>query len=325
MPITDIGSYLTTGAEFEAHWANVNADRTASGGSEFLMPDGDGLAELSAAVADADQRIAAVIDADNDRAVAAGTRDLLRDTLRQRIIEFRGAVEFRLGNTGYPRGLPDTPHQQASQQKFLAAMQEAKRLWGKINAASNVPDFTPPMLLRDDYTVAMFTTDMQSLEAAYTAVKNGEVEAKVARGERDKVLPRLRDRFVEYRQAIRVEYGDDHPFAVSLPAVSAAPGSTPQAVEATGIWNDGIQQAIISWQESTAPNVESYQLRYSPPPNYDTQSDQVIATIEPGIGQVITSVGLASPGSTALYRIYVILATGNEAGSNTVSITRPVS
>ena len=38
--------------------------------------------------------------------------------------------------------------------------------------------------------------------------------------------------------------------------------------------------------------------------------------------EFLTHDGLPTPGATGLYRIYVILTTGNEKGSNTVAITR---
>ncbi len=39
--------------------------------------------------------------------------------------------------------------------------------------------------------------------------------------------------------------------------------------------------------------------------------------------EVLTLHGLGTPGSTALFRVYVVLTTGNERGSGTVAITRP--
>jgi hypothetical protein len=39
--------------------------------------------------------------------------------------------------------------------------------------------------------------------------------------------------------------------------------------------------------------------------------------------EFLTTTGLTQPGATALFRIYVITATGNERGSNIVTITRP--
>ena len=42
------------------------------------------------------------------------------------------------------------------------------------------------------------------------------------------------------------------------------------------------------------------------------------------INEIMTEdVEVIQPGATALFRIYVITATGNERGSNTVTITRP--
>ena len=40
MPITDIGSHVTTGEAIKAHWVDVNVDRVAGGGTALLLSDG---------------------------------------------------------------------------------------------------------------------------------------------------------------------------------------------------------------------------------------------------------------------------------------------
>ncbi len=57
---------------------------------------------------------------------------------------------------------------------------------------------------------------------------------------------------------------------------------------------------------------------------YETDAESVVASVAPGAARsVSTEQGLGAPGATALYRVYVVLKTGNEKGSETVSITRP--
>ena len=66
------------------------------------------------------------------------------------------------------------------------------------------------------------------------------------------------------------------------------------------------------------------ELRYSPGPKYSVEDETTVATV-PAAGplEFLTTTGLTQPGATALFRNYVITATGNERGSNTVTITRP--
>lgn len=66
-------------------------------------------------------------------------------------------------------------------------------------------------------------------------------------------------------------------------------------------------------------------LTFQAQPVNDTEDDITIGTIEPGDPlELLTLAGLETPGATALYRVFVILTTGNEKGSNTVAITRPL-
>lgn len=51
MPITDLGSYVTTGQEFDSHWTDVDADRVANSLPELVLPDGYARAALAADVA----------------------------------------------------------------------------------------------------------------------------------------------------------------------------------------------------------------------------------------------------------------------------------
>jgi hypothetical protein len=66
-----------------------------------------------------------------------------------------------------------------------------------------------------------------------------------------------------------------------------------------------------------------YEVRMTPAATYDSNNASVIANQSPGTEQLDTTEGLFSPGDVASFKIYVMLTTGNEAGSNTVTITRP--
>ena len=44
MPITDLGSHVTTGEEIKSHWTAVNADRLAGARTALLLAEGYSLA-----------------------------------------------------------------------------------------------------------------------------------------------------------------------------------------------------------------------------------------------------------------------------------------
>ena len=323
MPITDIGSYVTTGSEFEAHWTDVDADRIANSLAAFALPDGFALADLSTAVAAVTAVITSQQSSDNALSIATSGRDAQKEALRDRVIEFRKIVDYRLKGSVYVKSLPDTPLPGASEQKFLRALDDMADLWTRINADSTTPNFTPPLVFADAYALAAFETDVAALRTQYKAVVDAENDARIGRKQRDALLEPLRDRFVSYRQGIEVEYGEQHAFTQSLPDVYPQPGSTPDAVTANGQWDENLMQAVLTWTASTNPNLVEYGVRMTPGATYDSNNASVIGNLTPGFEQFETAEGLANPGDVASYKIYVLLSTGNEAGSNTVTITRP--
>lgn len=301
---------------------DVNAARVAAGGTALVLADGYALAGLTTDVAEIAAVITAGEDFENAISLAITNRDNRRVTLRERVIEFREAVEYRLKGSGYVRPLPDTPQPTASEQKFLKALDDMASLWVRINADAGVPNFTPPLVLRGTFTLALFQTELAALRVNYKAVTDAENDARIARSQRDVLLPPLRDRFVLYRQAILVEYGPTHPFTTTLPEVYPQPGSTPASVPLTGTWNPATAQADFGWSESDNPNLDEYELRMSPGPTYAAAAT-VIAHIPAGTATFSTSEGLANSGDVASFKLFVKLTTGNEAGSNTITIIRP--
>jgi len=81
--------------------------------------------------------------------------------------------------------------------------------------------------------------------------------------------------------------------------------------------------ADLSWTASTDPDLESYSVRRSGATPYDTSTEQVVDTLPPGTLALSTNAGLAAEGATMGFKVYVVLTTANEKGSNTVTINRP--
>lgn len=323
MPISDLGSHVTVGEEIKSHWGAVNADRIAAGGTALLLPDGYSLANLTTDVASVEAAISGQEDLDNGVTITAGNRDTLRVPLRERVIQFREAVPYRLKGTGYALSLPDTPHEAASEQKILKALDDMESLWVRINADATVPNFTPPLLLRGSYSLAAFQTDVTALRTVYRSLIDAESAARIGRNQRDILLKPLRERSVQYRQAIVIEYGADHPFALSLPEVTPPAGSTPAGVTLTGAWVPANEQAEFNWPASTNANLDHYEVRMSVGSSFDAATATVVGNIPAGTTTFATTASLESPGDVASFKTFVVLTTGNEAGSNTVTITRP--
>lgn len=323
MPLSDIGSYVTVGQEFEAHWTDVDADRVANTLPVLSLPDGFSLVGFSADLAAVQASITGIEDLDNALGLAANQRNASRKTVRDAIINFGETVDFKLKGSGYPDNAPKTPQESASEQKLLKAADDVESLWTRIDADSSVPNFTPPLVLRGGITLASFAADLVTLRDKFKAVTNAENDLKLARTQRDMLLAPFRDRMIEYRQAIQVEYGDGHAFTTTLPDVTGQPGSTPDAVEASVAWDGTTNEAVVTWTGSTNPNLEHYEIRVSPGPTYDSGTATAAGQILAGTEEFRTTQELMNPGDTATFKVFVVLTTGNQAGSNAVTITRP--
>lgn len=80
--------------------------------------------------------------------------------------------------------------------------------------------------------------------------------------------------------------------------------------------------AYLSWTPSTNVNLQVYQLRGCNGPDYIDDEANVITNMAPTTLTVPTLFGLVDPGDQSTFKVFVILSTGNQAGSNAVTITR---
>ena len=133
-------------------------------------------------------------------------------------------------------------------------------------------------MFADGYALAGFQTDVAELRPQFKAVVDAENDARIGRKQRDALLGPLRDRFVTYRQGIEVEYGETHAFTTSLPDVYPQPGGTPSPVTASGSWDATGNEAVLSWNASSEPNLSEYKIRMSPGGTYDSGTASVIGS-----------------------------------------------
>ena len=81
-----------------------------------------------------------------------------------------------------------------------------------------------------------------------------------------------------------------------------------------GLWENEIRPLLVAYQKKVEGDF----------PPEQAESSSVIGTIPAGgLPQFSSDAGFLVPGQTASVKIFVVLSTGNERGSNTVSLTRP--
>ncbi len=323
MPITNLGSYLSTAQLFIAHWTAVNA---TLGANPLLLKGGYPLASFTTDRAALQTAITTLEPLFNALETASADRDIKKAAIKPRITQFRNAVRHYLQGNPLENSLPTQVTFSSVESKFLKPLDDTAALWTSVNAipasgAGSVQGFTPPLVLFGNYTLAAFNTELTALRNAYLVVSNAQVNAKIAREKRDVLLPNLRLRMEQYRKAILALYPPNDPFVQSLPALTASSAATPSPVSASGRWDEHLQKGVITILPSDNPNLDYYSVRSSPAP-YSAKNETVIGRIEKGQMEFQTTSGLAAEGSELLARVYVVLTTGNEKGSATVKITR---
>ncbi len=319
MAISTIASYLPTMQSFIDHWTAVNA---AVGPSVLTLKGGYTLATFTTDRTAIQTAITAVETADNARQIASGDRDVKKASSRARIAQYRASVLGVLAGTPYANTLPKMPKFGVNAGTFMKALDDMANGWSRINT-DVITGFTPPLLLAGGYTLATFNTDVTAMRTAFTTMTNAEDNSRQARSNRDVLLPLAKARMVQYRQAVKGILPPGSPLLATIPAVSPPPGSTPAAVNASGVWNGTTLEADLTWTPSTNPNLDHYSVRTAPGPTYRAADESVVADVAKTLTAFSTNEGLVAPGATALYRVYVVLTTANEKGSNTVSVTRP--
>ena len=179
------------------------------------------------------------------------------------------------------------------------------------------------MLLLSAYPVADFNTALASLKAQFEALNKEEFLVSFKIRERNKMQENIYPALKAYRQAVPTKFAANDPLVLTLPRLTPEPGSTPAPVLANGAWNAPTTQGKLTWDESAAPDLDQYEVRWSPGSAYDSANEVVLASIAKTAPRAyFTTQGLLAMGDVSNFKIYVMTATGNERGSNTVKITR---
>ncbi|WP_309712424.1 hypothetical protein [Armatimonas sp.] len=319
MPLVSVGSYLPTIDVFSAHWVSAESKL----GKPIVLRGGMTRAGLTALRGDLEGAIDAVTDAFADYTVMVGQKDVARAEMVPLVAAFNRAVRGALTGTGYEHNLPDAVGPLTGQAELIKALSDVASRWGQIDNAT-IAGFTGPLTLAGGLTLGQFTAKVATLEAAYLALENAEVALSVVRKERDSQRALVKTALTSYRRRIVGLFAPEDAIVLSLPQVNPEPGSTPPAVSVSGVWDGASETARLTIIPLSDPKVRvaHYEVRFCPGASYKTATEETIGRFGEGATTFETTVGLASSGASALFRVYTITETGNEKGSSTVKITR---
>ncbi len=324
MAISNNASYIPTMNEFLAHWAQVNAAITP----ELTVPAPDGTGVTFSGFSDLRDSLLAqfqnVIGYLNDKEIARGSIRLQKAKMLAHFNEFNAMLDGYWSATAFINARPYAPSASDGAETFLTPMRDALSLWEKINVAPAPAGVILPLALSDGTNVAVFATEISELQAAYVAEANANQDAVLARSQRDGIMANAKAVMVAYRKIVPARCAQFPALVDTLPAVTPPPGHTPAPVNASAVFQ-APDQAKIVYDASPEATLARYELRGNPGEEYDEDDAVTLATHSPTAArEFLTGFGLTQPGTQASYKVFVILATGNEAGSATMTVERPL-
>ena len=74
---------------------------------------------------------------------------------------------------------------------------------------------------------------------------------------------------------------------------------------------------------ATPSNLDHYEVQFFLGSNYPAEDESTVSRIDPrDPRELLTDMGLTTPGATASFKVYVITSTGNEGDSNAMTVSR---
>ena len=316
MPINSPASYLPTTDEFLSHWGLANTALGAAGPITVLS--GVNAASLLALRSQLESTRQAVESLRNIREGARFVVDSGKASLLARLNQFGLKIRSLSPDSKWEAMLPKAYTVSEGQGRVLPALDDVLSVWGQYEAAET------DLLLMGGYDLPDFTAELNNLKAAFTALSDADKKLAAKRGDRTETENKIYPILKAYRQRIPAEFAEGTAILTTLPRLSPIPGTTPDPVVTNGTFNPATLNAELNWTASTNPDLASYEVRGVAGPDYDTEDETPLATILPGAPRTLaTNFALGTPGNAATYKVYVTLTTGNERGSNPVTVQRP--
>ncbi|HEY0073658.1 MAG TPA: hypothetical protein VGB77_06110 [Abditibacteriaceae bacterium] len=211
---------------FVNHWTTVNA-----GGTALVLKTGITLAQFQAKIDDLSAQISNVENREDERVVLVAQRDGWRSQGRSIMEEWRKATLYQLDGSALIADLPTLPSESASAANVLERYETTLSRWAQIDAATDVPGFTPPLITRTGVTRAQFEARVGDFRSGVLALGSLDDNLSILRSRRDDAAREVKGLFSEYRLAILANYSRNSPFVQTLPTINPPrTGPTPEPV-----------------------------------------------------------------------------------------------
>ncbi len=257
--------------------------------------------------------------------IARGGIHLKKTELLRLLNLFIGVLDGYFPNTEFYEARPYAPSITDGQEVFLRPLVLARNLWKKINAGPAPAGITLPLELRTGVTQLSFAEAVAALQAAYEEEQSEGLEVTLARGKRNLLQRAAYEVMKSFRETVPCICAEFPSLVETMPRLTPLPGHTPEPVAASAEFA-APNGARVVYEASEEATIKSYQLRGNVGDHYDAEDAVVLATRGPNDArEFVTHFGLDQPGAQVALKVFVVLLTGNEAGSTAMVVTRPAS
>ena len=333
MPITGNASYVQTMNEVLAHWLQCNNALPPATPLRIELPNktlvtrGQFEAKRDALLAQNNVVQAELTNLD----LARGIIELSKANLLERFNQFTTKLDGKWQNTHFHRARPYAPGLRDGQENFSRPMGSMMTLWAKINDGPAPSGVTLPLVLPATFmqptpmTQGELASQLSALQFAYADEDLKDQNVVLARAKRDEMQDEDYVILKAYRENVPSDMMAFPTLVETMPRLSPLPGHTPDAVNSSAVF-EAPDKAKVVYNASDDLMLAGYQLRGNVGTDYSDEDAVVIATNDPGAPrEFVTTFGLNQPGVHVALKVYVILTTGNEAGSAAMFVQRPLA
>ena len=257
--------------------------------------------------------------------LARGVVNVKKGELLAKFGPFAALLDGYYQGTEFVEARPYAPTFNDGKENFLRPLGAMMTVWAKINEGPAPAGVTLPLLLGDGTAQGAFATVLSALIFSYASMEAKEVLLQLARGARNLTQARAYATMRIYREVAPDKFMMHPDLLETLPRLTPLPGHTPERVNASATYEAPNQSKVV-YDASPEPTLARYELRGNGGDEYSEEDAVVIAMNEPGAArEFVTPFALNQPGARVALKVYVVLNTGNEAGSAALFVQRPVS
>ncbi len=330
MPITGPSSYIPAINEFLSHWTSCNTALPPAAPFLVRLPQTNTTVTRAQFLAQRDALLAqqnVVQSSLTDHEIARGAIQIQKATLLASFSQFLARLDGYYRNTDFYAAAPYAPSIGDGQENFTRVLIAGIKLWEKLNAGPAPAGVTLPLVLvPGGMTVEVFNNAVAALQAAYVLEQDRAQLVTIARAKRNRIQDEAYAVMKAYRENLPGSNVAQFPELVeTLPRLSPTPGHTPEAVNASAVFEAPNLSKVV-YEASTDTQLHSYELRGNVGDSFSAEDAVVSATHGPGEPREFTvPFGLNQPGAEIALKVYVVLTTGNEAGSAVMLVQRPAN